>query len=320
MIENRKPYRSFIIFAFSLALLICFPLSGLTQSDSTKRPSVGDHIFTPVTYSNLPFTNTYFYTMIGYGQTTDLVHSIDWITGGSFRGLHGEVTFLDLGFAYQQRVRDWLAAYVNFDVSARVGTELQSILSQGVNTLTSFDLGWHIKLLEGDRVALSATFELENNEGSFINVLGFVQDVINNLPNPSLSEKVPLLAAGTGLRFAYGLNDFIGFKFSTDIAYGESYTRGENAFTYSTGAGVDLDFNPRYSIPVGVVFFYSISSMPDLVIIKDKTAQMARLKIAYTKAFDFNLGVEYSYMKMPFLNQERPPTVQSFSLVARYYF
>jgi hypothetical protein len=318
--EKGKPYRIAIGLAFCFSLLLSIPGAGLAQPDSTKRPSVGDHIFTPVTHSKLPFTNTYFYTMIGYGQTTDLVHSLEWIPGVNLRGLQGEVTFLDLGFAYQQRVRDWLAAYVTFSVSARVGTELQSILTQGINTLTSFDIGWHIKLLDRDKIALSATFELENNEGSFINVLGFVQDVINNQPNPSLSENIPLLAAGTGLRFAYGMNDLIGFKVSSDFAYGESYTRGENSFTYRYGAGVDLDFNPRYSIPVGVVLFYSISSMPDLVAIKDEAAQMVRLKIAYTKAFDFNLGLEYSYMKMPFLNQERPPTVQSFSLVARYYF
>jgi hypothetical protein len=71
-----------------------------------------------------------------------------------------------MSLGYQQQVREWLAAYINFSLSTRVGTELQSLLSQGINTLTSFEIGWNIKLIDGDKYTFSTVVELQNNEGS----------------------------------------------------------------------------------------------------------------------------------------------------------
>lgn len=60
-----------------------------------------------------------------------------------------------------------------------------------------FGIGWHFKILEGEKYAFSATAELQNNTGSFINVLGFVQDIINDYPNPQIKENVPVLTVGS---------------------------------------------------------------------------------------------------------------------------
>ena len=302
-------------------LMVFFIGQGIwAQSDSINRPSLGDHYFTPVSYSNLPFTDSYLSTLTGYGQTTDLVHQLGSIGNIDLRGLKGKVAFIDMGFIYQQRVRDWMAAYVSLGFSARLGTELQSILAQGVNTLSNFEIGWHIRLLKRDKYAISTIVQLQNNQASFMNVLGFVRDVINDFPEPSITENIPLLSAASGLRFAWGLSELVGFKASTNLAYGESYTRGENGFSFKAGAGIDLDFNPRYSVPVGLLVNYSISSMPDIVYIEGKKAQMGQVKIAYTGASDFNIGIEYSYQKIPLFEQTTPPTVQSIALAVRYYF
>jgi hypothetical protein len=86
------------------------------------------------------------------------------------------------------------------------------------------------------------------------------------------------------------------------------------------GAGVDLNFYPRFSVPLGLVVTYDITSMPDFVYVEGEESQMIQAKIAYTKASDFSLGIEYSYMKYPLLNQDKPVTAQSIALAARYYF
>jgi hypothetical protein len=300
------------------ALFLCLGLNA--QPDSIKRPIVGDHTFTPVTQSNLPFTNSYFYMMTGIGKTTDLVHQLELIDGSRPIGLQGEVSFIDVGFTYQQRVRDWLAVYISFDLSARLGTELQSMLTQGANTMTGFNLGWHFKILDRDKVALSTIAEIQNLEGSFINIMGYVQDVINDHPYPSLSQKIPVLVFSTGLRFAWGLSDLVGLKASLDFAYGESYNRGENGFNMSASAGIDLDFYKRYSLPLGFAFSATITSMSDIVYVQDSYAKLMRAKIAYTKSPDFNLGIEVSYMKIPLFNQDKPPSAVSFALTSRFYF
>ena len=305
--------------AILLPWVFCFLLlPGLqAQSDTLTKPTLNNHIFTPITYSNLPFTNSYFSTHTGIGTTSGLVSEIDDLP---FRGLAGEVSFVEMGFAYQQRVRDRLAGYINLTISARVGTDFQSMIAQGFSAITSFDIGWHIKVLERKKSLLSMVLELQNHKGSFVNVLGFVKDIINDLPNPSLNEKVPVLAFASGLRFAYALNETVGFKGSAMLSYGETYTRGAYGIAFDGGAGIDLDFYPHFFVPIGLVITYDITSMPDFVYVEGEKSQMIQAKIAYSKASDFSLGIEIAYMKYPFINQARPVTAMSAALAARYYF
>jgi len=304
-----------------LIILLIFAGMNITaQEETTKKVSAGDHIFTPISYSALPSTNTYINTTAALGQTINLFHSITINEDLGVIGLSGEVAFVDLYFAYQQRIRDWLAAYIQLGMSARLGTELQSILVQGFNTITHFTIGWQFKILEGDKFAFAAVAELQNNEGSFINVLGFVQDIINDHPNPKIKESVPVLTLGSGLRFAYGFNEFIGMNATTDFSYGETYIRGVNGLAFTAGAGVDLDFYPKYSVPVGFIFHYNISSQPEFVYVKGKSAHIWKMKLAYTKASDFSLGLEYAIMKVPLRNVKNDPIVYTFALASRFYF
>lgn len=305
--------------SFTLPLVFCFFMAPIleAQSDTLKKPKVGDHTFTPITFSKLPLMSTHFSTHTGIGVTKDLVTNLGELP---VQGLAGEVSFLEMGFSYQQRVRHWLSAYVDLNISARLGTELQSILTQGFSATTSFDIGWHFRIAEGKKTKLSGIIELQNHKGSFTNVLGFVEDILNDHPNPQLSVTVPLLVFATGLRFAYGFNETIGFKANTVLAYGETYTRGKYGSSFDGGAGLDLDLYPRFSVPVGLVFNYEITSMPDFVFVEGDKAQLIQIKIAYTKATDFSLGIELAYMKYPFNNQPKPVSVIYASLAARYYF
>jgi len=290
------------------------------QTNTISRPSIGGHIFTPVTYSKTPFTNSYFSILTGYGQTSGLVHQLDSIGDYLPRGLGGEVTFINMSFSYNQQVREWLAAYISFNLSTRVGTELQSLLAQGITTLTSFEIGWNIKLLEREKYILSTVINLQNSQGSIINISKYFKELINNHPDPSIHETIPVLTFGTGFRFAYGSSDLIGFKASTDLAYGETYTRGEYGFSFAADGGIDIDFYPRYSLPFGTMLYYGISSMPDFVYVDGGRAHMIKAKLAYTRSTEFSLGVEYTYMKVPLLHLDENASVNSLSLTMRFYF
>jgi len=303
-----------------IILLVITGMNITAQDETPKKITIGDHIFTPISYSPLPSTNTYINTVAGFGQTINLFHSIALNENLGVIGLDGEVTFVDMYFSYQQRIRDWLAAYIQVGMSARLGTEIQSILVQGFNSITNFEIGWHFKILEGDKYAFSATAELQNSAGSFINVLGFVKDIINDDPDPKIKESVPVLTVGSGLRFAYGFNEFIGMSAMTELDYGETYLRGENGLAFTAGAGLDLDFYPKYSVPVGLIVHYNITSQPEFVIVEGKSAHIWKMKLAYTKASDFSLGLEYAIMKVPLRNVKNDPIVYSFALASRFYF
>jgi hypothetical protein len=95
-------------------VIILFPLiSGpelMAQTETPAKIIIGDHRFTPITYSPLPSTNTYINTLTGVGQTINLLHSIGVHEDLGILGLQGEVTFGDIYLGYQQRIRDRLAA------------------------------------------------------------------------------------------------------------------------------------------------------------------------------------------------------------------
>lgn len=311
-----------ILHTYWLIMLIsAFAGMDLTAQDETyKKINIGDHVFTPITYSPLPTTSTYINTMAGVGQTINLFHSISITDELEVRGLQGEVTFVDLYIGYQQRIRDWLAAYIHLGMAARLGTEVQSILIQGFNTVSIFELGWQFKIMEGEKSAFSATIELQNREGSFINILGFVKDIINDHPDPKIKENIPLLRVGSELRFAYGFNEFVGISAMAKLSYGETYIRGENGMGFTAGGGVDLDFYPRYSVPLGFIAHYNITSQPEFVFLEGGVAHIGKIKIAYTKSRDYSLGLEYAIMKVPLMNVEKSPFVYTYSLASRFYF
>jgi hypothetical protein len=86
--------------------------TGNPAAHETSKTAIGDHIVTPISYSPLPSTNTYINTVAGFGQTINLFHFITLNEDLGVIGLDGEVTFVDVYFGYQQRIRDWLAAYI----------------------------------------------------------------------------------------------------------------------------------------------------------------------------------------------------------------
>ena len=315
-------YRKLISLKYLLIILFSVIIGRYVnaQTETSKKIMIGNHSFTPIAYSPLPSTNTFINTLAGFGQTINLFHSITLPDDLGTIAIDGEVTFIDVYFSYQQRIRDWLAAYIRIGLAARLGTEIQSILAQGFNTVTDFEIGWHFKILERDKYAFSATAELQNNAGSFINILGYVKDIINEHPNPQLMENIPVLTVGSSFRFAYGFNDLIGMSATTDFSYGETYIRGKNGLALTAGAGVDFDFYPRYSVPLGLIINYSITSQPEFVYVDGKYAHIWKTKIAYTKASDFSLGLEYAIMKVPLPNAKKDPAVFSFALGSRFYF
>jgi hypothetical protein len=54
--------------------------------------------------------------------------------------------------------------------------------------------------------------------------------------------------------------------------------------------------------------------------VDNEYADLLHVKLSYTKAADFSLGLEYRYMKMPLIFVEKRPSVQHISFVTRYYF
>ncbi len=94
-----------------------------------------------------------------------------------------------------------------------------------------------------------------------------------------------------------------------------------NIFAQSAiGGMVDMNLASRTNVPIGIVLAYNISTLPNFVYVQDRTATIAGLKIAYTGAPNFNLGLEISSMNIPIQNVSEKVRSTGVIITTRYYF
>ncbi|MCK5278374.1 MAG: hypothetical protein KAK04_07550, partial [Cyclobacteriaceae bacterium] len=282
--------------------------------------NLNNHYFIPNSNTQSPFIRSSFAMNLGIASSSDFENIILEVDGEPIIGLKGSLVFADLNFDYQQKVKDWIAFYLNVGVTARIGTELQSMLTTGVNTVAAFKMGWLVNIAEGKRNKLSGSLQVNNYTANIISVGDFIRDIVNGVENPSISKKVPILNGGIGLRYAHGFNELFGFQGFGGIGYGESYQRGSSDFTYNLGGLLDMNLATKTKTPLGFALFYNISAQPDLVQVKNNFATNGGLKISYSGAPHFNLGLEISRIRVPIPNVEEKVNSSSVIISSKYFF
>lgn len=321
-----KKYNDFQKYRIGVIKFIGLILLGLVagmvqaQESGNKIPELNDHVFVYMASVKYPFTNTIFTTNLGIGNANNLSYEIEDINGQPIFGINGNLTFAHLSFDYQQRVRDWVALYLYGGLTARLGTDVFSLLSQGVNAVTSFKIGWLIRMAESEKYALSGTIGLNNSSGIFINIRRFVEDIINQVPSPSITTDVPILLGDFGIQFAYGFNEVIGLSLDGNLSIGESFDRKDPDFRYALKGILDFNFKGKYNIPLGVALGYSMISQPELVYTEQGTAQISNVKIAYTGTHDFIIGIASSMTDIPLEDVDQKSRFITTALSIRYYF
>jgi hypothetical protein len=291
------------------------------QSEQENNvPKLDDHYFIPVSVFPSPFIKSHFGMNLGIAASEDFENIILEIDGNKIIGLKGTLIFADLNFDYQQKIKDWIAFYLQVGITARIGTELQSMLATGVNTVTAFRMGWLVHVAEGERDKLSASIQINNYKANFINIGDFIKDVIDGAANPSISKNAPILNGSVGLRYAHAFNEMFGFQGFGDLGYGESYQRGKSSFVYNIGGLFDMNLANKTKAPLGFAFYYNLSAHPDLVQVEDNFATNGGLKISYSGAPHFNLGLELGRISVPIPNVEEKVKSTLIFISTKYFF
>ena len=304
---------------FSFAFLFSIP--AISQSEEPSNvPELGGHYFIPGSNTPAPFIKTHFGMNLGVAVSNDFENVILEIDGEKLLALQGSLIFADLTFDYQQKVKDWVAFYLSVGATARVGTELQSMLTQGVNTVVAFRTGWLVKITEGPKSMLSGNFQINNFNANLIDIGGFVDDIIEDSVATSISRKVPILNGTVGLRYAYSFSPVFGLQAFGDIGYGDTFERGKSSSIFRVGALIDANLATTTNTPLGFALFYNISSMPDYVQVESKSASNLGLKISYSSAPHFNIGLEVSQIRVPLPNLEEKVNSATFVITSKYYF
>lgn len=308
------------IFIFLISILAPCTMVIAQGEQMNNIPRLNNHYFIPASNIPSPFIKSHFGMNLGIAASDDFDNIILVIDDEKIIGLKGALIFADLNFDYQQKIKDWIAFYLNVGITARIGTELQSMLTTGVNTVTAFRIGWLVNITEGERDKLSASLQINNYNTNIIDIGGFITDIIDGASNPSISKNVPILNGSLGLRYAHGFNEIFGFQGFGDFGYGESYERGESTFVYNFGGLFDMNLATKTKVPLGFGLFYIINAYPDLVQVKSKFASNGGLKISYSGAPHFNLGLEVSRLSVPIPNIEEKVKSSSIIITSKYFF
>jgi len=290
------------------------------NEESNNIPHLNNHYFIPHSNSASPFINSQFGMNLGIASSEDFENVILEIDGEKLIALKGSLIFADLNFDYQQKIKNWIAFYLNVGVTARLGTEVQSIITQGVNTISTFRLGWLVKLLKTEKDMLSANIQINNHGANFVHIGSFIEDLIKDSVRTSISNSIPILNGSVGLRYAHGFNEILGFQGFANIGFGDSYVRGENDMIYRLGGLFDVNLATKTKVPLGFAVFYNLTAIPDVVQVPGKSASMAGFKISYSGAPHFNLGLEISNSRVPIPNVEEKVNSTLVFITTKYYF
>ncbi len=259
LMSVRKIYYS--VFILPLLASLIFAQTDISELKSERI--LGDHYFTLSTTLRSPFMLTHATTSIGVGGITDLKYPRIKISDNEFTYLQGDLFNALLAFEYQHAAKEWLALFLRFDLSSRMGSDFATLVEEGINYSTTFNIGWMIKVLRSKRLALSATVEVNNGDYSIISLDQFTEDIIAGNSDPSLIVTNNALYGIAGLKASYGINYFLGFSGEADLGYGEPIQKGQDNEVYViVGAEADMNFNRLIKVPISLIMGYLYSSYP----------------------------------------------------------
>ncbi len=295
------------------------------QNDTSKiifkKPMLNGHSFSPFNITKSAFIKTYLDATMSLGSTGEIQLPGIMIGDNEILAFSGKVAFVDIQINYQQKFNDWLALYATINIGGRLGTSLSTILVDGVNTFSGGNVGWLFRVLKKQKFQMTGNLFVKNLGGNFINLIGYVNDVIDGVPNPQVVKYVPVLNVGIGAQGAYAFNEVFGLQFSTDVSYGESFNRGTNDIFSSFSLVGDMDLMPRHQIPVGFGLGYAITSNPESTYLKFIYTNIYSFKIAYTGSSDFELGFQFVYNRVQVSSSiEKNPMLFKAQLGFRFYF
>ncbi len=72
-------------------------------------------------------------------------------------GREGRIQYVDMDINYQQRFTPWLSLFFSIKMAARLGTNMPTLLVDGVNKLSAGEIGWLVRIVETDKFYLSGS-------------------------------------------------------------------------------------------------------------------------------------------------------------------
>ena len=309
----------------SIAGVIVALLAGasptVAQENPGPFPQLDGHRFSPNWIVSDPWVNSYGVSNVGVGKAFDVSTAPIVIDGDTIPGLAGDLLFAALQIEYQQKIVDWFAFRIQYRIDARLGTDVQSLLSRGINTIAGFEIGWLARLVNADRDMLSLDVSVSNKGYTAVDLARFVEQVVEGIEDPSLVAQSTALRVGAGLRWAHAFSDLFGIVANGDLGVAESASRaqGDEVF-YRLGGQADFDFRNWLNIPLNLAAGIRLDSYPEAPTDEVGSLNTGFLRIGYVGRDDFTIGLTVSGSSVPLADDEDNLNYASVEFDLRYYF
>ena len=315
-----------VVFVFVLSVSAYTAVAAQTATRvGPERRALNGHRFLPTSDLPDPFVTTFMRSAVGAGTAMNLRAPIEDLDGNVLDTLDGDIAFLALDYEYQQAVNRWLAFRASVAGAARLGTDQQSLLFQGVSGVLGAALGTTVRLVEGEKVYVSAVGDVGWNKGYFITPLDFVRDVIDNGLDGNSSSPVAdasSLVASGGARVAYSPHRAWGFTALAEFGFSEPFRKDVSSTRglVRLGGTIGYDFGASTPVPIGLLGGFrweNFSAGGDDI--ADRSWR-SFLGISYTGRADFNVGVEMSFAHLSQRDSNEGIDSGSVRVALRYYF
>jgi len=311
-----------------VAVLLAFTVaSGLVtvvapaRADDGPRPVLNGHEFVPTDLVPEAFVRSYVRSSVAYAAATQIDYPPPVVAGDTLISLNGSLTYALLGFEYQQALRDWMAVRFGFGIRSRLGTELASLVQEGVTFTGGLELGWVARLRQTKTTSLCGSLTVTNQTITIIDVQQYVEDLDNGIRNPRIIDYVPTVRTSAAARWAWAVNQPFGVTLYGEGSYGDSPDRRDDStWEYGLGASGDFDARPAWHVPMGFALAYRMSSMPVTTTTDHGSGSETSLRIAYNGKPDFVVAVDLLGVLNRENAQSKPVWAGGTALSLRYYF
>jgi hypothetical protein len=289
-----------------------------------KVPNLNGTRFISSRFLPDPFVRTRINNSLGYGSTSRLEIPLIEIDGNPVLGLKGDLVYATLNLDYQHAVRDWLGVWGRVGLTGRLGNGVQALLSQGVSVMSGFELGWLFRLWQADRHIVSTSISMSNSSSTVVDIYGFVERAIKEggfSPDNSIVRTAPLLRTNFDLRYALAATGAVGLQVTARGSYGEAVARAlGNEWHYRVGAGVHINLDSSFEVPVGFLAGYSYGDILEMMDVAKGQESAATLNLSYTGRADFCFGFEVEYWRIPLFGLQEKSNLLTSAITMSYYF
>ena len=151
----------------------------LNMTDNTK-PELYGHKFISTSLVSGPYMNTTFELSAGIGNSSNYDIPLV-INDKEVKGLFGQITYGTLYIKYRQKIKNWMSFDITMNMKGRLGSQTISLLTEGINIGTSFNIAWNFKTVETKKFMLSTGLTISNANVSLFNLHDFIKKIIERV-------------------------------------------------------------------------------------------------------------------------------------------